>query len=355
MTLAEHRSLLAPAGKARTRAKVLLAEGDPARRFDAVVLLHDAARSELQALGALEDPSIETRLAARIEACGCLLLGLDPLAAISLWNDAEGFALGVAPDVRRAMRARLAPRYRREQRDLMSLWKESPTLARSGTFRPPMTAHPTRARRELAALLDRFPGSAQLWVGHCVDLDHQGEPAAAWEALARGRRLEPGAHVIEALDLWLLPRAFDAAEARRRLDAHRAGLDRAPPELCLGYAFAELALSEGALDARERLDHAREIAALGQSRMVLGGRISSAAQSVGGASLVLSLHLAAIAQIARERLAGRNPGLDLLYRVGLGRFAADAHARGLEDPVDVLRGGTPRALEGPHPIAPIAA
>ncbi len=187
-----------------------------------------------------------------------------------------------------------------------------------------------------------------------MDLDHQGEPAAAWEALARGRRLEPGAHVIEALDLWLLP--APSTPPRRDDGSTRTGRgSTSPPELCLGCAFAELALSEGALDARERLDHAREIAALGQSRMVLGGRISSAAQSVGGASLVLSLHLAAIAQIARERLAGHSPGLDLLYRVGLGRFAADAHARGLEDPVDVLRGGTPRALEGPHPIAPIAA
>ena len=147
--LVEHCDLLIPVGKARLHARTLLAEGDPAERFEAAVLLHDAARAELRALQALEDPSIKTRLAARVEACGCLLLGLDVLSAIPVWRDVE--------------------------------------------------------------------------------------------------------------------------------------------------------------------------------------------------------------QIAQERLAGHSPGLDLLYRVGLGRFAADAHARGLEDPVDVLRGGTPRALEGPHPIAPLAA
>ncbi|MFO0603612.1 MAG: hypothetical protein U0324_10590 [Polyangiales bacterium] len=355
MTLIEHRSLLAPAGKAKMRAKALLAEGDPAERFEAAVLLHDAARAELRALDALEDPAIETRLAARVEACGCLLLGLDVLSAIPVWRDVEHLALGLAPEVSRAMLARLTAQYRKEWRSFQGLWQKSPTLARARTFRPSLTGHPTRARRELAALLERFPGSAQLWVGRCVDRDFQGESTAAWDDLTRARRLEPEAPMIEALALWLLPRAFDAAEARRRLDAHRAGLDRAPPELCLGYALAELVLSEGALDERARLDHAREVAALGQSRMVLGGRIGSPAQSVDGVSLVLSLHLAAIEQIARERIAGHSPGLDLLYRVGLGRFAADAHARGLEDPVDVLRGGTPRALEGPHPIAPIAA
>lgn len=70
---------------------------------------------------------------------------------------------------------------------------------------------------------------------------------------------------------------------------------------------------------------------------------------------MLFLHLAAVEQLARERIAGHNPGLDLLYRVGLGRFVAEAHARGLKDPVEVLRGGTPRALEGPHPLTPLAA
>lgn len=70
MTLAEYRSLLAPAGKAKMRAGALLAHGDDEGRFEAAVLLHDAARSELRAVDALDAPSIETRLTARVEACG---------------------------------------------------------------------------------------------------------------------------------------------------------------------------------------------------------------------------------------------------------------------------------------------
>lgn len=355
VTLAEYRSILAPAGKAKMRATALLAEGETSQRFEAAVLLHDAARAELRALGELDGPPIETRLAALVEVCGCLLLGFDPLGAIPVWNDVERLAPGLAPEARRAMLARLAPRYRKEQRKLQALWKKSPTLARADTFLPPLTSRAARARRELAALLDYFPGSAQLWLGHCVDRDDVGDPASAWEALHRARRLEPDAPSIEAMELWLLPRAFDAPEALRRLDAHRERLDQAPPELCLGYSLAELALASRAPNERERLDRARGIAALGRSRMLLGGRVRPQGQTVDSISAVLFLHLAAVEQVAQERLAGHTPGLDVLYRLGLGRFVADAHARGFEDPIDVLRGGTPRALEGPHPLTQQAA
>lgn len=252
------------------RARDVLAEGDPTRRFEAAVLLHDAARAELRALSELDDPTIETRIAAMIEACGCVLLGLDPLAAVPIWHDVEQLALGLAPEASRATLAPLAPQCRKEQRSLRTLWQKSPTLARADTFLPPLTGHPTRARRELAALLDRFPGSAQLWLGRCVDRDHEGDSAAAWEALTQARQIEPDAPSIEATELWLLPRVFDTPEALLRLDAHRAGLDRAPPELCLGYALAELVLAVKATDQKERLNHSREVAALGQSRMMLG-------------------------------------------------------------------------------------
>jgi len=355
VTLAEYRSLLAPAGKAKMRAGALLAEGDGEGRFEAAVLLHDAARAELRAVDALDAPSIETRLAAQVEACGCLLLGLDPVGSIALWRGVEQLALGIAPEAGEAMLARLRPQVEKERRAVRALWKKSPTLVRARTFHPTQTGRPAQARRELDALLARFPGCAPFWVGRAVDRGQAGDAAAAWDAVTRARRLEPETPSIEALELWLLPFAFDAEEARRRLDPRRAGLDRAPPELCLGLALAELVLSDGAGDVRERLTRARDAAARGRARLVLGGRIGPSTQPADEVSAALSFHLAAVEQIAAERLAGHRPGLDVLYRVGLGRAAADAHARGQDDPVDALRGGAPRAFEGTHLFEPLAA
>ena len=52
---------------------VRAAEGGADARYEASVLLHEAARAEERTLLAASAPSFETKLASAIERCGCLI------------------------------------------------------------------------------------------------------------------------------------------------------------------------------------------------------------------------------------------------------------------------------------------
>lgn len=319
-------------GKLKLRALALLAEGGSARRFDAAVLYREAARSEAHALRLLTAADAETRLGAAVERCGCLVRAMAPTAAAVAWGEVLVESEGV-PSAS-AMRARLEGEFTAQREAHRAALSGAPTLRAAG-FVWPAVSNRGRALRELRRLLTTFPGEVELW--HLLHQAHAagGEIDAAWGAIGRARALEPGNLSLLGSELLLAPRALAPGAAEERLDAAWASLRRAAPELdadvCLCFALASLELarhSEHAALLRER---------------------TAAAVDLGAAAPFDSTHakdrLRAVRAVLGELRAGRSPGVDALYRTGLGHLVTRAAAGEGDDAVRILAGNDQRQFE----------
>jgi hypothetical protein len=302
--------LLASAGKLEMRATAKLAEGTPDSVFDACVLLHEAARIERRALHALLSPPAIARLTASVEECFCLVEGLDPTGAAGAWARVDHERSLIADDTT-ALLARLEPRYQQTLRDFQELLGRCKTLVahlRVGHEVPSTPSERAAELRDVQKVLKRFPGAAIFWWRAYRLQEADGLFSDAWRSLSRARQLAPENPTYVALSLVLAVKALPPQEADEHLQQARAALDDFGPEVCLMYAHAELERAEKAHERTHWLN-ARDAVERGLS-------VPSTSE--------LSKNLRATRLILDSLLAGREPSLDILYKVGLGEEVAAA-------------------------------
>jgi len=301
---------LASSGKLKLRAKALLAEGTPDAVFRACVLLHEAARGQRRAIYALPTCPPVTLLSSRVEECWCFVEGRDPLRAAATWGEIMQAWEGVEDATAGAILSRLAPQFRAVQQEFARL--ATPRLIASWNAGPGVSLSRTedaKARKDLDAMLARFPGLANFWAMRCHLAERDGDKPGAWDALGRARQLDPGDTTLAALALGLAPWALPPAEAEQHLAGVWGTIEGAAPDICLMYALAEVVLARGARpDERAlRWGHARVAAGAGQAR---------------ANSLRLRRYLTAVQFLLDDLFAGREPTMEILYRAGLGEAAA---------------------------------
>lgn len=301
---------LTSSGKQKLRAKALLAEGTPDAVFRACVLLHEAARAQRRAVEALPTCPAVTLLLSRVEECWCFVEGRDPLRAAETWGEVLQARNGVEAATAESIVSRLAPRFEAFRQEFVRL--STPTLialAEAGPNANPSRAEAGRARRELDAMLARFPGAVSFLVMRCRLATGAQDKVGAWDAIGRARQLEPGNQALAAISLGLAPWALVRDAAEQHLAGFRGTIERARADVCLMYALAEIMLARDPADAEQtrRWERARVAADAGRAR----ARTPSVRRSLKAVQLMLD-----------ELFAGRVPTMDVAYRAGLGPAAA---------------------------------
>jgi hypothetical protein len=311
MNVDAYRLALSEAGKLKLRASALLAEGGRERAIDAAVLFQAAARAEARSLLALERVPIETRLAAAIEECWCLLEGGDPPSAALAWDRVRAASEQVAPEVASSMRSRLDPIYAARTRAYAKAIQRCKTLTKlrpTGSFVPPTRGQRALLDRELSRLLQDFPGVASFWWARYRLAEVDGDTERAWAALRVAYRLQPQHARFAAMSLLLAARTRPLKVADELLGAVDAAIDGAAPEVALLYAFAQIELARRVPQHRGR-------------RFAKAIRATEAGLA-GGPREGLRRHLLAARLLVSELAAGREATVDILYRAGLGDLAA---------------------------------
>ena len=302
---------LASSGKLKLRAKALLATGAPDDLFEAFELLHEAARIQEHATRALPNCPPATKLASLAEVCWCYVEGRDPPRAADAWGEVLSVRQGMDPRMAEAILSRLAPRFEASRREFASTVNSSPALLAmrdAGRLSSWSASERERARKELASVLAKFPGATGFWWMQYRLAEASENKEDAWEALSRARRLAPENQRFLAMSLivatWALPRP----EAERHIASIRGSFDRSGAEVCLMYAFSEIALARKASpeERRQRWQRGLDAAQSGLAQ----------AESDG-----LRKNLKAAQLLLQELLAGRKPTLNILYLAGLSELA----------------------------------
>jgi hypothetical protein len=319
-----HELHLASSGKLKLRAKARLAEGTPDAIFEACVLLHEAARTERRAIASLASCPATTRLGASIEECWCLVEGRDPPRAAEVWGQVLRDRQDVDDATAEAMLARLGPRYERTRAAFAKAVSASPTLlafSDASSAAMATVASRARARKELAVVLDAFPGTTTFWwLGYRL-AEADGDKKGAWDALTRARILSPDNPRFEAASLLTAAWALPPAAAEEHLARVRGSLDRAGAEACLMYAYAEISLARKPAVAERKARYRRAYDA------VEAGLAQATSEE-------LRRNLKATQLLLGDLLAGREPTLEILYLAGLGELAATTEPKA--NVVDVL-------------------
>lgn len=317
-----HETNLVSSSKLKLRAKVLLADGSEQSVFHACVLLHAAARLERRAVDALSTCPPETRLAGSIEECWCLLEGRDPDAAANVWGRILDEADSVPRATADSMLSRLRPRYDRAIREFVHSVQSRPALSQIGRTQilvPVSLKEQKRTLGELEALTKRYPGTPQFWASISRLAEVTRDSKKSWNALTRAIDLAPDNPSYRAMSLTSAVENLTVMEADRHLQRMYSGLAAAEPEICLMYAFAEMALAERSQSAKqERLKRA----------LFAVNTASKKARSEW-----MQRHLQAVKVFLEASLAKRKADPDLLYRAGLSRLAATSG----RNPIDALR------------------
>ncbi|WNG35364.1 hypothetical protein F0U61_18075 [Archangium violaceum] len=320
MNLERYREILFQIGARKIKAKSLLAEGSEEQRFEACVLLHEAARRERDALAELNAPSLETQLASLAEQCACLVEGLDPRASRERWNSMESLVAKRPEGMGQAMVMPLAMRYFRAQEEFDALYETSPTIQkqrRLNALVPRRKVDQKRIRREIQRFVDHFPGDPVLWFGlHRISLALE-RWADAWMALSRAELLNPEEGAYRATQIALAWQVPEYRESARDLVASTLkSLPQQPFEVCLMLALAELGASA---DEPERLRMAQRAVEAAEAKAPADSKLL---RSLGAARFMLA-----------ERLAGRYPTVADLVREGFIDLPQQAHVAPDADPL----------------------
>ncbi len=316
----------------------LLALGDDASRFDAAVLLHEAARIEARALALLHEASPATRLRSAVEICGRLIDGLDPLAASRAWGEVLVAREHESPDTGHAVCATVDAKYPRQAKAFEAARKRhelwfvgAGNVAGRGEKSP-------KDRKKLPALLRLFPGVADFWMTFGWQmLLVGGDLKAARLALDHARRLEPDVEVYRGVSAWLVSQAAPNTEATAELDALFAALPAASPDLAVLYALAEIALWQHGRSSPERVERALQTIRQRLVEPSLSGRVRH--------------HLEAARLFLEEARGGHEPSEDLLYRAGLGDVVLVSPGTTRQDPETLLAYATTQSLRLQHEAA----
>jgi hypothetical protein len=255
--------------------------------------------------------------------------GRDPSAVTErAWPQVLEISDEVAPSVVRALRARIDVRMAEFLREYSAAANAAPDfwerIRSPGKFSG-------KATRQLEQLLRKFPGDPRLWTMKALCAIGEGSSLRALEYARRAQKLfwedgnpegpegmAPGIEVVvsaKALSLSEAQAAFDASYARVRFGA-------ADVDLCFATVAAGLLLAER----------------LGEGERHLWERIASAASKGGSLpdarTRPYEPFFLAARMIAAEKLADREPGLEILYRAGLGAAASRSASK---NPVAILR------------------
>lgn len=318
-----YRHARAESGKLKLRATALLAEGGSDERFEAACLLHHAARAEARALRILDAPLPSVRVTSAIERCACLVEGFDPPGAALAWGEVLD-ALRWAPDTAAAAaRDPIDVKRRVQARAWSRAIAASPAYARAvsgAVWIPTMRDPRERLLPELKALLERFPGVAELWLVLAANEEAEGDFAAAWLSVEQARRLDPEGPQAWAMSLSIAAQALGQADADAQLVQVHAAVESAPWDVCLMAAAVELLMARRWGGERDRWERALRATVEGESRR--------------DAPRLFRKYFRALHLLLAERLAGRKPTEEILYRAGLGDRmvgAAPTPRRTIED------------------------
>jgi hypothetical protein len=303
------RLALLESSKLKLAAKARLAEGGKDARYEAAVLLHAAARAERRVLLAFEAIPAEARLVSAVERCGCLIDGSDPTAVLEdAWRDVLDASDRLPRQAARAIRSRIDPKMSAFLSEYQETLTRTPALKAWMEAGAPWAGAPSLIR-DLTRFLTAFPGDARAWTIKSAAHLQAGETPAAWAAVRRARTLSPEDMVSRHAELSLVPLVLPPGEAVSMLDAVHAEILRGEgsADLCFGFIGAALDLS----------------AKVGQGSHLLQQALDAATQGLtlqlwpGDHKMLRALQL-----MLRERIAGRKPSVDILYRCGLGTLAA---------------------------------
>jgi hypothetical protein len=320
-----YRLALSESSKLKLRAVSARAEGGEDCAFQAAVLFHAAARAERRALSLLEAPAPDTRLRSAIEQCGCLIDGLDPAAAIEAWGDVLEASEHVPARVASALRGRIDPGFDafvKQYGDAMSAVPDLTVLL--GGVRGLSPAARAKVRRALTRVLAVFPGDAAGWATLSALDAAAGDFEPAWLSIGRARELHPESGWFWAMAVLLAPDALPETRAGDYLDAAYSAIQRgqAPPEVCLSFAVTSLRSAQAQRKRRDHVDRALNALAAGEARPP--------------ATPEHARYFRALRRIAGELRGNRTPGVEALYKAGLGGLAARATRDGERDPIAIL-------------------
>ncbi len=310
---AEYVASLSTSGKLKMKAKALLALGEADERFEACVLLHEAARIERRAAVALPGSTAETRLRALVEECGCLVEGYDPMGAADAWSRIVREREHVDPATASAMLSRIEPRFTKAHVEFAKAATTFKPFLRADRLVPESRQEQVAEGEVLARATERFPGVVVLWWATYRNAQARRQSKNAWNAITRAWRLRPESKKLEAFRLFVASWALTPQEADAVLAAARNRVDSAGPQVCLAYAFAELRLAQrapaGDVEPSERWSRARAAARAGLAQAPEG---------------MLWKYLRAIDMLVTALLEGNAPTVELLYAAGLSDLAVAA-------------------------------
>ncbi len=155
MTTSEHDRLRREASGLKVRAMRLRALGDEQDQWDAILLLHEAARKELAALAQIPQPSDREQTSARVEACGLFLESDDPVRAGAEWARLPRWAF--TSEAGSLMLARLKPAYVSKYSAFSKAWRMA-----QEQIGPASNAR-GKEIDTLRAVAKAYPGVAELW------------------------------------------------------------------------------------------------------------------------------------------------------------------------------------------------
>jgi hypothetical protein len=321
------RLALLESSKLKLAAKARLAEGGKDARYEAAVLLHAAARAERRVLLSSDPSPAEARLASAVERCGCLIDGSDPTAVLEdAWRDVLDASDRLPGKTARAIRSRIDPKMSAFLSEYQETLTRTPSLKAWMEAGSPWAGAPSLSR-DLNRFLTAFPGDARAWTIKSAAHLQAGETSAAWAAVRRARTLSPEDMVSRHAELSLVPLVLPPTEAASTLDAVHAEILRgeASADLCFGFIGAALDLAAKSGQGSHLLQQALDAATQGLTLQLWPGDQKM---------------LRALQLMLRERIAGRKPSVDILYRCGLGTLAAATP--GEADPMAlVLERGAP--------------
>jgi hypothetical protein len=314
MNLDAYQNALSASGKLKIKATAKLALGTPDAIFEACVLLHEAARGELRAVQSIDAPA-PTRLAALIEACGCLVDGFDPPGAAKVWAQITNEQLHVDPKLRDGMLAKLTPAYQRSQQQYATALGKLKVLR--GMPPHPLSQWPqdlrAPAEKEASMMTRAFPGAAGWWwVSYRLAEGRENWPVA-WDALGRARELDPEDLNFEAMSIHAAISALGPAKAQEHLVRIGARLDASKPLLCLMYALGEVRMARTESQAQKRT---RWVRALAATNIGLSGQPTETQHK----------NLRAVKLLLDSYLANKLASVELLYLAGLSDVAVSAQA-----------------------------
>jgi hypothetical protein len=322
----------------KVRALSLLAEGGEEATRTAVTLLHEAWRAERRALRVLEAPSPETRLRAAVEACGCLVDARDPSLVLDpAWGEVLDASTAVSAAAAASIRRRLDPKVNALIREYSEAADRAPELFRlladEAAWRTPRAVRET-ARRQAEQMVQTFPGDPRAWRSLSFTCWLTNRPQDAWRTIRRAREIDPDDNVAAGAEVNLARVVLPPEEARAFITAAASAAMHGALDLHLGLPLlgALMAYAEGADDASGWWERTSDLASLCLTLPALHDDERK------------RFRLALL--IARERLAGRKPTIDLLFRVGLGAAVPHIPPSEREDVVRAFRSLDRRAWWG---------